>query len=94
MGTAKQNKLLKYILIGCAAVILILSVVLCVTAVKNKDLKNGGSRPPKRWSVPQKSVKVWKRHGRVKRNPIKINCGSNRLYLPMRKTPSIKRLPI
>lgn len=43
MGTAKQNKLLKYILIGCAAVILILSVVLCVTAVKNKDLKNGGS---------------------------------------------------
>lgn len=43
MGTAKQNKLLKYILIGCAAVILILSVVLCVTAVKNKNLKNGGS---------------------------------------------------
>lgn len=43
MGTAKQNKLLKYILIGCAAAILILSVVLCVTAVKNKDLKNGGS---------------------------------------------------
>lgn len=42
MGTAKQNKLLKYILIGCAAVILILSVVLCVTAVKNKNLKNGG----------------------------------------------------
>lgn len=43
MGTAKQNKLLKYILIGCAAVILILSVVLCVTAAKNKNLKNGGS---------------------------------------------------
>lgn len=43
MGTAKQNKLLKYILIGCAAAILILSVVLCVTAVKNKNLKNGGS---------------------------------------------------
>lgn len=43
MGTAKQNKLLKYILIGCAAVILILSVVLCVTAVKNKNLKSGGS---------------------------------------------------
>ncbi len=43
MSAAKQNKLLKYILIGCAAVILILSVVLCVTAAKNKDLKNGGS---------------------------------------------------
>lgn len=43
MNAAKQNKLLKYILIGCAAVILILSVVLCVTAAKNKDLKNGGS---------------------------------------------------
>ena len=43
MGTAKQNKLLKYILIGCAAAILILSVVLCVTAAKNKNLKNGGS---------------------------------------------------
>lgn len=39
----RQNKLLKYILIGCAAVILILSVVLCVTAAKNKNLKNGGS---------------------------------------------------
>ncbi len=43
MNAAKQNKLLKYILIGCAAVILILSVVLCVTAAKNKNLKNGGS---------------------------------------------------
>ena len=43
MNAVKQNKLLKYILIGCAAVILILSVVLCVTAAKNKDLKNGGS---------------------------------------------------
>ncbi|MEZ3495985.1 MAG: polysaccharide deacetylase [Lachnospiraceae bacterium] len=43
MNAAKQNKFLKYILIGCAAVILILSVVLCVTAAKNKDLKNGGS---------------------------------------------------
>lgn len=42
MNAAKQNKLLKYILIGCAAVILILSVVLCVTAAKNKDLKSGG----------------------------------------------------
>ncbi len=43
MNAVKQNKFLKYILIGCAAVILILSVVLCVTAAKNKDLKNGGS---------------------------------------------------
>lgn len=43
MKATKQNQLLKYILIGCAAVILILSVVLCVTAAKNKSLKNGGS---------------------------------------------------
>lgn len=43
MKASKQNQLLKYILIGCAAVILILSVVLCVTAVKNKNLKSGGT---------------------------------------------------
>lgn len=43
MKATKQNQLLKYILIGCAAVILILSVVLCVTAAKNKSLKNGGN---------------------------------------------------
>ena len=43
MKATKQNQLLKYILIGCAAVILILSVVLCVTAVKNKNLKSGGT---------------------------------------------------
>lgn len=43
MKAIKQNKLLKYILIGCAAVILILSVVLAVTAVKNKNLRAGGA---------------------------------------------------
>lgn len=43
MKASKQNQLLKYILIGCAAVILVLSVVLCVTASKNKALKNSGS---------------------------------------------------
>ena len=43
MKAIKQNKLLKYILIGCAAVILILSVVLVVTAVKNKNLRAGGA---------------------------------------------------
>ncbi|MGN0519579.1 MAG: polysaccharide deacetylase family protein [Candidatus Fimenecus sp.] len=42
MQTMKQNKVLKYVLLGCAIVIVILSVVLAVTAVKNKNLRAGG----------------------------------------------------
>lgn len=42
MQTMKQNKILKYVLLGCAVVILILSVVLSVTAVKNKNLRASG----------------------------------------------------
>lgn len=43
MKTMKQNKILKYILLGCAVVILALSIALSVTVVKNKDLKSGGA---------------------------------------------------
>lgn len=42
MKAVKQNSILKVVLIGCAAVILILSVVLAVTAVKNKNLRASG----------------------------------------------------
>lgn len=42
MQTIKQNKILKYVLLGCAVVIVILSVVLAVTAVKNKNLRASG----------------------------------------------------
>ena len=42
MKAVKQNSILKGVLIGCAAVILILSVVLAVTAVKNKNLRASG----------------------------------------------------
>ena len=42
MKVGKQNSILKGVLIGCAAVILILSVVLAVTAVKNKNLRASG----------------------------------------------------
>lgn len=43
MKAMKQNKILRYTLLACAAVILILSVVLAVTAVKNKNLRTNGS---------------------------------------------------
>lgn len=43
MKAVKQNSILKGVLIGCAAVILILSVVLAVTAVKNKNLRASGN---------------------------------------------------
>lgn len=43
MKGSQQNQILKYILIGCAAVILLLSVVLCITSAKNKKLQDGGS---------------------------------------------------
>ena len=42
MKAVKQNSILKVVLIGCADVILILSVVLAVTAVKNKNLRASG----------------------------------------------------
>ncbi|MGN0571304.1 MAG: polysaccharide deacetylase family protein [Candidatus Fimenecus sp.] len=42
MQTIKQNKIFKCILLCCAVIILILSVVLAVTAVKNKNLRAGG----------------------------------------------------
>lgn len=42
MKAVKQNRILKGVLIACAAVILILSVVLAVTAVKNKNLRTNG----------------------------------------------------
>ncbi len=43
MKATKQNKILRYILLGCAVVILVLSVVLAVTAVKNKNLRADGN---------------------------------------------------
>ncbi len=42
MKAVKQNRILKGVLIACAAVILILSVALAVTAVKNKNLRANG----------------------------------------------------
>lgn len=43
MKATKQNKILRYILLGCAVAILVLSVVLAVTAVKNKNLRADGN---------------------------------------------------
>lgn len=42
MKAVKQNRILKGVLIACAAVILILSVALAVTAVKNKNFRANG----------------------------------------------------
>lgn len=50
MKAVKQNQILKYVLFGCAVVILVLSVLLAVTAVKNKNLHADGDSAAKAYA--------------------------------------------